>query len=98
MLKIEIKPLARNDLLGIWDYTFQEWGAAQADVYLQDLENAFSKLASSPLLGRSVDEIRPSLRLHPYNHHIIIYQVNDASIVIVRVLHKRMDITRHRVQ
>lgn len=42
MLKIEIKPLARNDLLGIWDYTFQEWGAAQADVYLQDLENAFS--------------------------------------------------------
>lgn len=97
MLKINIKPLGRSDLVKIWQYTYQEWGAVQADHYLRELEIVFTNLSSSPLLGRAIDEILHGMRLHPHNHHVIIYKVNDTTIEIIRVLHKRMDISQHKI-
>ena len=38
MLEIVKRPRAKEDLKGIWHYTFNEWGEAQADTYLMDPE------------------------------------------------------------
>ena len=98
MLKINIKPLARQDLLGIWQYSNETWGNKQADLYLQELDATLKKLSNSPKLGRAIDEVRENMGLIPCKQHIIIYQIKADSIDIVRVLHKRMDIKRHAIQ
>ena len=98
MLNINIKPLAHQDLLGIWQYTNETWGSKQADLYLQELDATLKKLPSSPKIGRAIDEIRKGIRLLPFRQHIVIYQITIDSIDIVRVLHKRMDIYRHKLQ
>jgi plasmid stabilization system protein ParE len=37
MAEVTTSRRAREDLKGIWRYTFQAWGEAQADRYLNDL-------------------------------------------------------------
>jgi toxin ParE1/3/4 len=98
MLKIHIKPLARNDLLGIWQYSFEKWGASKADTYLNELDSSIRQLSQSPQLGRAIDDVRQGMRLFPCKHHIVLYQIDDESLVVVRVLHERMDIHRHNIQ
>jgi toxin ParE1/3/4 len=50
---------AQADLLSIGTYTLQTWGAAQAERYLDGLEQCAKMLAGNPLLGRRCDWIRP---------------------------------------
>jgi hypothetical protein len=41
--------LAESDLIGIWEYTFHEWDAAQADKYLDELDDGISATGRSTL-------------------------------------------------
>lgn len=38
--------LAEQDLIDIWLYSWREWGQAQADTYLDDLEQALRLVVS----------------------------------------------------
>jgi toxin ParE1/3/4 len=51
MLKIHISALAESDLIGIWQYSFEEWGEIQADKYLDQLDGGIRKLADKPEWG-----------------------------------------------
>ena len=84
--------LAEQDLIGIWLYTFDEWGERQADRYLDDLEAAINLLAEQPLLCRERTELNPAVRIHHYAHHLIVYLAQEDSINVVRILHESMDI------
>ena len=42
--------LAESDLIRIWEYTFREWDAAQADKYLDELDDGIKPLAEDPEL------------------------------------------------
>ena len=53
---------ATKDLADIDQYSVREWGEAQADRYLNQLEACFFRLAKNPLLGRECSTIRPGLR------------------------------------
>ena len=90
-----LRPKARADLDGIWDYTVQTWGRDQAKTYLRALNRAFKTLARKPELGRLYDEVYAGLRIYPSGKHLIFYFVTDKDIDIVRVLHERMDIPAH---
>ena len=52
MPRIIKQALAEQDLVGIWLYTFNEWGEQQADQYLDDLNAAITLLADQPLASR----------------------------------------------
>ena len=52
MSRYQLSPRARRDLEGIWDYTAQRWGAAQAEAYIR-LPNAASK-RSQKILTKEV--------------------------------------------
>ncbi|ADZ92025.1 type II toxin-antitoxin system RelE/ParE family toxin [Marinomonas mediterranea] len=97
MFNISIRPLARQDMLDIWQYTYDTWGTSQADSYIKDMSVSFEMLAESPLLGREAGYIQVGIRLHPYKHYIILYQFTENKLDIVRVLHERMDISRHKL-
>ncbi|MFQ5790986.1 MAG: type II toxin-antitoxin system RelE/ParE family toxin [Acidobacteriota bacterium] len=92
MPEFALRPKARADLDGIWDYTVETWGRDQAKAYLRALNRAFKTLARKPGLGRVYDEVYEGLRVYPSGKHLIFYFASDNGIDIVRVLHERMDI------
>lgn len=95
MPEFALRPRARRDLDGIWDYTVQPWGRVQAKTYLRALNRAFKTLAKNPELGRRYDDVYEGLRVYPSGKHLIFYFATEKGIDIVRVLHERMDIPAH---
>ena len=95
MRKIHKQQLAESDLLDIWQYSYEEWGVAQADRYLDELEENITLLIESPELGVERDLVRPGYRVLFVNSHAVYYTVAPAFIHIVRVLHVRMDPGKH---
>jgi toxin ParE1/3/4 len=87
--------LAELDLIGIWEYSFGQWDAEQADKYLDELDKGIGYLANNPELGTRRDEVREGYRVLFVNSHAVYYTVGSASIFIVRVLHEQMDSGRH---
>lgn len=95
MSRLRLTPAARADLDAIWNYTVEHWGMDQAEAYVRSLTNAMQLLASSPSLGRKIDDIRQGYLKFPVASHVIFYRAAQDGIDIVRVLHKRMDIDQH---
>ena len=86
---------ADRDLIEIYTFSYQRFGEARADAYLLALEERFSILAEQPLLGRRIDHIREGYLRYEHASHSIFYTRRDDDILIVRVLHTRMDIEQH---
>ena len=83
---------ARVDLKNIAAYTQKVWGAEQRRTYLKGLDLAFHFLAENPLSGVACNYVAENLRKHRFESHTIFYEKLNNDIVIVRVLHKSMDI------
>ena len=90
-----LAPAAARDLEGIWLYTLEEWGMEQAHRYTDDLVAAFSQLAANPQIGTACDDIRKGYRRRRVGRHAIYFRVTAYGIAVIRVLHDRMDMSRH---
>ena len=95
MLKIHVGELAENDLIGIWRYSFEEWGEIQADKYLDQLDSGIKKLAHNPELGMKRDYVRDGYRVSFIGSHAAYYTATPDTVHIIRVLHGSMDPDRH---
>jgi len=49
-------------------------------------------LRDSPGIGTPRDEIDSGLRAHPVRKHVIFFRESGNALVIVRVLHRSMDV------
>jgi toxin ParE1/3/4 len=87
--------LAENDLIGIWEYSFEQWDGPQADRYLDELDEAIRLLTNNPDLGANRDFVRKGYRALFVNRHAIYYTATDTEIQVVRVLHEQMDPAGH---
>jgi len=86
---------AKADLRNIAKFTEERWGREQRKHYLKGMDDTFRRLADSSALGVSCEYIAPDLRKHPFQSHVIYYDIaSTTEIVIVRVLHKRMDVSQ----
>lgn len=92
MPQIYKRSLAQQDLVNLWLYTYEEWGEAQADKYLDAIEHTLHLLAEQPLLCRAREELSPPVRIHHHEHHLIVYTEAEQGINIIRVLHENMDV------
>lgn len=90
-----IRQLAAENLEQIWLYTFQQWGAEQADQYLRALFDRFDLLAEYPKLGKARDDIKPGYFCFPEGRHLVFYIVTNNGIEIIGVPHQSMDIINH---
>lgn len=95
MLIIHKSKRAEKDLIGIWLYSLENWGAAQADLYLDAVENALKSIADNRDIGIDCSAIRRSYRKFKINEHFIWYTVRGNKMTVVRVLHKSMDYQNH---
>lgn len=97
MAKLRFTNKAVEDLTSIWNYTFKTWSGRQADEYYEMLISACRKTLtwrSSP--ARLYDEIAQDLYGIKAGHHIIFFKlIADGDILVVRILHERMDIKHH---
>ncbi len=93
--KLRLSDPAKGDLSQIAEHTGREWGVAQKRKYLGQLRDGLRALRDTPGLGTPRDDIAPGLKAHPVGSHVVFYRETRAAVVIVRVLHKRMDVPSH---
>ena len=91
-MRLELSLRAQADLDAIRDYTVGQFGAAQAIAYLDAIEAAFRRLLAYPMMGTPA--LRPDIRAFGCRQHQIYYALDDERILVVRVLHKAMDVER----
>lgn len=94
MAEYRLTPAAERDLQAIWIYTAQEWDVGQANRYIDVLTRAFTALAQSPKIAPACDHIRPGYRRHGVERHVVYFRITAYGVVIIRVLHDRMDASR----
>lgn len=90
-----LSPLAEQDLYKIISTTISSWGNEQAKKYAQNIDAALTKLAQYPDFGRERNEVYNGAKSFPVEKHIVFYQVSDNGIDIARILHQRMDPSKH---
>lgn len=90
-----LSPRARRDLADIWLYTRDRWSTSQADDYYRDLVLSMEALARGGARGKPIDEIRLGYFSLTSGSHKIIYRETVQHIIVVRILHQRMNLRRH---
>lgn len=95
MSRYRLAPAAQRDLSLIWDFTEERWGVRQAESYLTEIRAAIERIAYDPGRGRACDEIREGYRRYSIGSHLLFYVESTDGVDVIRILHQRMDPTRH---
>lgn len=80
-----ISPSASRDLNQIADY-FLTKNLEAGEKLFQEFNKKCQNLANFPSMGRSYAHIKPSLRGLPLDRYVILYQVLDDGVEILRVV------------
>ncbi len=95
MTGYRLTPAAQGDLSSIWDYTRERWGDDQAETYVLEIRAAIERIAQDPRRGHACDEIREGYRRYGIGSHLLFYRERPDGVDVIRILHQRMDPTRH---
>jgi toxin ParE1/3/4 len=95
MLTISYKPLARIDLEDIWHYTLEKWCVKQAEFYVREIYNEIQKLSLYPSISKPVNYNQAEYLQYKINHHVVFCRVTENELIVVRILHERMDFQQH---
>ena len=83
---------AEEDMHEIYLYSCFHFNKKQADKYSQKLKTAFDMIVENSKIGRYYLKANSKYRRFEVNQHIIFYQIIEEAILIVRILHRDMDI------
>ena len=93
MKPFKLTVLAKSDLKDMALFTQRKWGREQRNVYLKQFDDSFWMLSENPDIGKSCDDIRDGYRKFSQGSHVIFYkQTGSQEILIIRILHKSMDV------
>ncbi len=59
------------------------------------LRDTMKRLVAETAVSRSRDDLRPGLRMVASGRHCIFFEADESRVLVVRVLHDRMDYRRH---
>ena len=91
---VRLSKQAESDLEDIWLYTLETWSLEQAETYHSLLNQAFDGLAANTKVGRIAD-IRDGYFKYSVGSHLIFYKITTLHLDVIRILHQRMDVSRH---
>jgi len=86
---------AERGLAEIWLYSVTQWSLEQADIYYHSVISALDGLSREHLSGRKAIISKNAYFYRPCGSHNIFYRREGARILVVRILHQRMDPERH---
>ena len=101
---VRLAEKAERDLLDALVWTTDQFGALQADDYLETLTLALEALTDGPnIVGSKVrDDIGLGIRtlhvarLGRKGRHFVIFRISDdQTIDVIRLLHDSMDLAKH---
>lgn len=95
MAEYRLSDMAERDLEGIWLFTNEQWGADQADRYVDALTAVMGALAITPGTAPPCDHIRNGYRKRSVGRHAIYFRITDYGIAVIRILHDRMNAADH---
>jgi len=94
MLEVRYTEFADSDLSSIYIYTYQTWGASQAQSYTDAIKEAIARIAEKPERPETKDRsgLYPGCRSYLMKRHLIFYRVVGEHLEIMRILHGGMDL------
>ncbi|MBM3503319.1 MAG: type II toxin-antitoxin system RelE/ParE family toxin [Alphaproteobacteria bacterium] len=92
MKELVVADSARRDLREISRYTIEQWGDAQRRQYLLTLRQCLFRLRENTGAARRRDDVAGGLRSLDCGRHVIFFRETGTSILVLRVLHQRMDV------
>jgi toxin ParE1/3/4 len=93
--RLQLTEIARADLKSIRRYSQHKWGPERTKRYMSQLKQAMKGLLKGTVIGRERSDVRPGLRMASSGRHCIFFEADPSRVLIVRVLHDRMDHQRH---
>ena len=95
MSKYKLSTQARDDLKEIYQYTQLNFGINQAKKYLSKITDVLNALSDKILTGRDASLFAHGLRKIEVGSHLVFYLNKENVIIVIRVLHNSMDISKH---
>jgi toxin ParE1/3/4 len=92
---LELTEIARADLKSIRRYSVRAWGSDRTAEYMAALRDTIKGLLAGTVVSRNRDDLRPGLQMATSGRHRVFFEVDQSRILVVRVLHDRMDYQRH---
>jgi toxin ParE1/3/4 len=93
--RLVLTEIAKSDLASIRRYSTRIWGRDQTGRYIDDLRDTMKGLVRGTVITRARDDLRPGFLMATSGRHSIFFEADDSRILVVRVLHDRMDYRRH---
>jgi toxin ParE1/3/4 len=94
-MRFRISSEAREDLVSVWEYTKQQWGVEQTDLYIDGLMLRLVWLTENTALWRPRPNIKPGVFSCVEKSHVVFFSPGQGHVDILRFLHGRMDLGRH---
>ena len=82
---------AEVDFDHIYDTGLRQFGSTQGDAYAAGLKRIFEFLAAFPHAARERLEVSPPVRAFSYKAHVVVYDIVEGDIVVLRLRHSRED-------
>ncbi len=92
MLELGLLPQAVIDLECIYEFTSISWGYNQAEKYHDELYDCMIAITQNPKIGLIYYFKEGNYRRININRHIIFYRQTNKQIILVRILHEKMDL------
>ena len=86
---------AESDFIDILVYTAQEWGEDQQKEYDASLYHALDVVKDNPFLGYRHTLLPEDHRCFNVRKHVLVYQIKNSHIYVLRILHQRMNLPDH---
>ena len=86
-------PAAGRDLDDILDYLEVEAGKAVAERYVLSFRSSIARLSEFPFVGAARPELGPAIRHWVVDPYLVLYDVDDTSVSILRIIHGKRRIT-----
>jgi toxin ParE1/3/4 len=93
--RLEFAEIARTDLKSVRRYSQRTWGLERTVQYMTTLRDTMKGLVAGTAVSRKRDDLRPGLHMATSGRHCVFFEADQSRILVVRVLHDRMDYRRH---
>ncbi|MGE4318722.1 MAG: type II toxin-antitoxin system RelE/ParE family toxin [Deferribacterales bacterium] len=85
---------AEKDIRNIFSNSLSAFGKKQTDKYFESLKKCLELIGHNPDMGTNIDYIRKGYLKFPHESHVIFYKIESEYVLIIRILHKHMDVEK----
>ena len=85
-MRVKFSLEARRDLAAIVSHGERYFGSQASRNYTEKLRNTLDLIGRNPMLAHERPEYGRPVRIHPIGAHVIVYEMADDAVKVVRIL------------